>query len=203
MPEFESQRQNSTFSFSHFINNKNKNSNKQQQFYKKLSYTTSSFISLSTLINHLKMIFNFCNGGESTEEAVKETSVIEFDPEDQEIIEFLMKQGGEEESQLPTSSLVTDSSYSTSAATSYHSISDMLPDNLQAIDQKATEGIDWDREIETFSNNMKHLHLGKENENEKIVEKKRSRKKKSLRNNKNKQQVLQARGLQLRASVNA
>jgi hypothetical protein len=126
---------------------------------------------------------------------------MEFDPEDQEIIEFLMKQGGEEETQLPISSLVTDSFYSTSATPSHHSISDMLPDSLQAIDQKATGEIDWEKEIETFSTNMKHLHLGKENENERIVEKKRSRKKKSLRNNKNKQQVLQARRPQLRPPV--
>jgi hypothetical protein len=126
---------------------------------------------------------------------------MEFDPEDQEIIEFLMKQGGEEETQLPISSLVTDSFYSTSATPSHHSISDMLPDSLQAIDQKATGEIDWEKEIETFSTNMKHLHLEKENENERIVEKKRSRKKKSLRNNKNKQQVLQARRPQLRPPV--
>jgi hypothetical protein len=125
---------------------------------------------------------------------------MEFDPEDQEIIEFLMKQGGEEETQVPISSLVTDSFYST-ATPSHHSISDMLPDSLQAIDQKATGEIDWEKEIETFSTNMKHLHLGKENENERIVEKKRSRKKKSLRNNKNKQQVLQARRPQLRPPV--
>lgn len=150
------------------------------------------------------MFFKFCNGGDATEEAVKQTSIMEFEHEEDanhDIIELLMQQDNER-SKI--------SGFMDSASASINHSAASLVSDIQVSSTTAQEVvftatcIDWDMEIKTFSDNMKGI--GKENAKvQQIVgEKKRSRKKKSLRNNQKRRQqhqVLQARQLQLSASV--
>eukprot|EP00980_Cylindrotheca_fusiformis_P016897 scaffold5114_cov67-Cylindrotheca_fusiformis.AAC.15 len=148
------------------------------------------------------MFFNFCNGGRAaTEEAHKETAILEFegDPnhDEEEILKLLIGTKVEDDENDCSTTPRNNKSFETSMVKP--SISD--GDSFSHYQPATSKGINWETEIETFSKNMKQIDVDKENVEVPILSKKRSKKKKSLRNNKNKMGVKEPRRLQLRASV--
>jgi hypothetical protein len=153
--------------------------------------------------------FNYC--GKHAEQEPKALAFLEFEDE---ILE-LLKQEEPDNIDSPTQYQRLASSFSSSVmnVTPCKETIDKQDCYMFVIDEETEqEAVDWDKEIATFTSNMRQLSIRSEYDQENITlpEKKRSNKKKSLRNNKKKrsaplyrknQRILQERQLQVSASL--
>lgn len=156
-------------------------------------------------------LFSFCHGNNKPEEKQKPTSFLEFE---EEIFELLSQEVlPTDHSQTSSSDLIFSSRKPLRELLQRQEIINEQQNYMFVIDEeKEQDTVDWNREIETFSNNMKQLTLGEENDQENApvlsspYKKKASKKKKSLRNNKSKrrtpsQKILKSRQLQRSANI--